>query len=319
MQTIPEVGLGTWKIAKDKCADAVYTAIKEVGMRHIDCACDYGNEVEVGQGIARAISEGVVKREELWITSKLWNTFHSPEHVEMACKKSLTDLGLDFVDLYLIHFPISMKFVPIETRYPPEWIHDPNAANPRIEQVKQSKQETWRAMEELVGKGLTRFIGVCNYNVQLLTDLIDYAKIAPFCLQVELHPYLPQQALVDVCAANNIRVVAFSPFGGMSYVELGVDRKVGGGLLEEEGVRAIAEKHAKTPAQVLLRWNLQRGVAVIPKSSQLVHLKENFAVSDFTIAPDDMSTISALGVRNARFNDPGVFCAFMGGAIPIYA
>lgn len=319
MEAIPNVGLGTWKIAKDKAADAVYTAIKEVGMRHIDCACDYGNEVEVGQGIARAISEGVVKREELWITSKLWNTFHAPEHVEMACRKSLTDLGLDYVDLYLIHFPISMKFVPIETRYPPEWIHDPSAASPRIERVKQSKQETWRAMEALVGKGLARFIGVCNYNVQLLTDLVDYAVVQPYCLQVELHPYLPQQALIDECVASGIKVVAFSPLGSPSYVELGMDQKLGGGLLEEASVKAIAAKHGKTPAQVILRWNLQRGVGVIPKSSQVAHLKENFAVSDFTIADDDMASLTSLGARNSRFNDPGVFCAFMGGAIPIYA
>lgn len=146
MQSIPSVGLGTWKIAKDKAADAVYSAIKDVGMRHIDAACDYGNEVEVGQGIARAISEGVVKREDLWITSKLWNTYHKPEHVEMACRKSLIDLGLDFIDLYLIHFPLSLAFVPIETRYPPEWIHDPSSPNPKIERVKQSKQETWRLL-----------------------------------------------------------------------------------------------------------------------------------------------------------------------------
>ena len=133
METIPPVGLGTWKIDKDKVEELVYTAIKDIGVRHIDCACDYGNELEVGRGIRRALSEGLVSRDELWITSKLWNTYHQPEHVEAACKRSLDDLQLDSFDLYLIHFPISMKFVPFDKRYPPEWIHDPDAPNPRIE------------------------------------------------------------------------------------------------------------------------------------------------------------------------------------------
>ena len=144
MQSIPQVGLGTWKISKEKAADAVYNSIKIVGMRHLDCACDYGNEVEVGQGIARAIDEGIVTREELWITSKLWNTYHSPEHVELACRRTLKDLNLTYLDLYLIHFPISLKFVPMETRYPPEWTYDPNCANPVVEQVKVPAEHTWK-------------------------------------------------------------------------------------------------------------------------------------------------------------------------------
>jgi D-xylose reductase len=146
MEEIPAFGLGTWKISKAEAADVVYNAIKTVGIRHIDCACDYGNEVEVGAGIRRAIDEGVVTREDLWITSKLWNTYHSPEHVELACRKTLQDLGLSHVDLYLIHFPISMKFVPFETRYPPEWIYDPTVSHPRIEQVSVPVHLTWAGM-----------------------------------------------------------------------------------------------------------------------------------------------------------------------------
>lgn len=144
MENIPDFGLGTWKIPKDKAADVVYSSIKDVGVRHIDCACDYGNEVEVGAGIKRAIDEGIVKRSDLWITSKLWNTFHRPEHVELACRKTLADLQLDHIDLYLIHFPISMKYVPIETRYPPEWIHDPSAASPCIVEDRVPKHLTWK-------------------------------------------------------------------------------------------------------------------------------------------------------------------------------
>jgi len=129
---MPSAGLGLWKMPKETCADAVYNAIK-AGYRLFDSACDYGNEEQTGQGLKRAIDEGIVKREDLFIVSKLWNTFHQPQHVKLAAQKSLADLGLDYLDLYLIHFPIPLQFVPIETRYPPEWIHDPSAPSPRLE------------------------------------------------------------------------------------------------------------------------------------------------------------------------------------------
>lgn len=130
---MPCVGYGCWKVPKDVLPECAYQAIK-AGYRLFDEACDYGNEKECGQGIKRAIDEGLVKREDLWITSKLWNTYHRKEHVKAACKKSLEDLGLEYLDLYLIHFPIPLKFVPFETRYPPEWSHDPNGENPKMEE-----------------------------------------------------------------------------------------------------------------------------------------------------------------------------------------
>ena len=129
---IPQVGLGLWKIDQAVCADTVYNAI-EGGYRMLDSACDYGNEEQTGAGIKKAIDAGLVKREELFVVSKLWNTFHRPENVKVAIKKTLADLGLEYLDLYLIHFPIALKFVPIEARYPPEWIHDPSSKAPRME------------------------------------------------------------------------------------------------------------------------------------------------------------------------------------------
>jgi D-xylose reductase len=163
---IPPLGLGTWKISKSVVADVVYSAIKDLGIRHIDAACDYGNEIETGNGIKRAIDEGIVTREDLWITSKLWNTYHKPEHVEMACRKSLADLQLSYLDLYLIHFPIAQKYVPIETRYPPEWVFDPAAQNPKIElELRAPMHLTWAAMEGLMASSLVRRIGVCNFQV----------------------------------------------------------------------------------------------------------------------------------------------------------
>lgn len=286
---IPTIGLGTWKISKEEVATIVYEAIKNAGVRHIDCACDYGNEKEVGDGIRRAIEEKVVTREELWITSKLWNTYHRAEHVEPACRKSLDDMQIDYFDLYLIHFPIALKYVPIEERYPPEWIYDLKADPPTIvEEANAPMHLTWKAMESLVDKALCRNIGVCNFNVQLLSDMLSYAVIPPYLNQIELHPYLTQQVLLDWCEAHSVRVTAFSPLGSPSYVSLGMDKGLGGGVLEDPVVCEIAAAHGKTSAQVVLRWNIQRGVSVVPKSSKPHRLLENMGALDFALTPEEV-------------------------------
>lgn len=316
IQDRAKVGLGLWKLAKDECADVVYEAIK-CGYRHFDSASDYGNEVEVGQGIARAISDGLCVREDLWITSKLWNTFHRKEHVLPALNKTLTDLGLDYIDSYLIHFPISQPFVPFETRYPPEWIFDPEAAEPRMEIDPVPLSETWAAMESLVAMGLAKTIGVCNYNTGLLHDLMAYAHIKPAELQVESHPYLTQERLIRVAQGYGMQVTAFSPLGAASYLELDMAEPVESVISLPE-IQAIATKHGKSPAQVVLRWNLQRGCNVVTKSSRPERLKENIAVEDFQLSEQEMATISGLN-RNRRFNDPGHFCeAAFNTFYPIY-
>ncbi|MGA1081138.1 MAG: aldo/keto reductase, partial [Steroidobacteraceae bacterium] len=189
---MPAIGLGLWKIARDVTAETVVKAIS-TGYRHLDCAADYGNEPEVGLGIRQAIAQGLVRREELWVTSKLWNTFHRKEHVRAACERSLNDLGLDYLDLYLVHFPIALKYVDFATRYPPEWIHDPTAKHPRMEPDAVPLHETWAAMEDLVTAGLVREIGVCNYNTGLVHDLMATARIRPAMLQIEAHPFLTQE------------------------------------------------------------------------------------------------------------------------------
>ena len=303
-----------WKIPKERTADLVFEAIK-IGIRAFDCACDYGNEVQVGQGLARAIAEGLVTRQELFITSKLWNTYHAQEHVELAARKSLSDLGLEYFDLYLIHFPIAQKFVPIATRYPPEWVHDPHGPNPRIEFSRVSYRETWTAMEELKTKGLAKQIGVANLNVQGLTEVFSYCRHRPDNLQIELHPYLVQEQLVAFALREGLSVTAFSPLGASSYIELGMASDVG--ALEEPTVKSIAAKYGKTPAQVVLRWHLHRGVSVIPKSSKIERIRENNDIHDFALTSDEVKELSALD-RKKRFNDPGVFAVGMGGAIPIF-
>ncbi|WP_426370378.1 aldo/keto reductase [Pseudocolwellia sp. HL-MZ7] len=313
---IYKVGLGLWKLPESECADIVYNAIK-IGYRHLDSACDYGNEVEIGKGIARAIEDGICTRADLKITSKLWNTYHAKEHVELAFQKSLSDLGLTYLDTYLIHFPIAQPFVPFDTRYPPEWIMDPESETPEMVIAPVPLQETWQAMEALSEKGLVKEIGICNYTSGLLNDLMAYAKIKPAQLQIESHPYLTQERLIRLAKSYNISVTAFSPLGALSYLELDM-AKQSESVLEQSVVVKAAERLNKTPAQIVLRWGVQRGCSIIPKSSNLNRLKENISIFDFCLSDDEMMAISALNI-NKRFNDPGDFCeAAFNKFYPIY-
>lgn len=314
--SIPSVGLGLWKIDNDSAADMVYAAI-QAGYRHLDAACDYGNEKQAGEGIARAIQDGLCQREDLWITSKLWNTYHAAEHVQPAIEKSLADLGLDYLDLYLVHFPISLKYVPIEARYPPGWFFDPAAAEPKMETTSVPISQTWSAMEELQRSGLAKHIGVSNFGCSLLRDLLAHATIRPSVLQVESHPYLVQEKLLRYCQQEKIAYTAFSPLGSPSYVSSGraAERD---SLFEKEAIKAIADNHKKTPAQVVLRWGVQRGTAVIPKTSNPKRLAENLNLFDFELSEAEMATIASHDIHR-RFNDPGEFCeAAFGCFYPIY-
>jgi D-xylose reductase len=316
MKTIPRIGFGLWKIAREDTAGTVVEAVR-AGYRHFDSAADYGNEAETGEGLAQAMAEGLVRREELWITSKLWNTHHAPHHVEEACRKTLADLRLDYLDLYLVHFPIALRHVPIAERYPPEWIADPDAPEPRMERARVPLHETWAAMEALVDAGLVKRIGVCNYNCALIHDLMSYARIAPAMLQIEAHPYLTQERLIRLAGDYGVDVTAFSPLGAQSYFELGMADS-GESLLGAAPVMVAAQAHGKTPAQVLLRWGVQRGTAVIPKTSKPDRMRENLAIEDFELSAVEMAAISALN-QNRRFNDPGTFTeAAFGTFHPIY-
>ena len=313
---MPAIGLGLWKISKEDTAEMVCSAIAE-GYRHLDSAADYGNEAEVGEGLQAALSQSLVSRDKLWVTSKLWNTYHRPEHVRAACERTLKDLRLSELDMYLIHFPIALQYVDFDTRYPPEWIADPAAANPVMVSDPVPLFETWGAMEELVRAGLVKEIGVCNYNTGLLHDLMAYSQIKPAMLQIESHPYLTQERLLRTAAQYALAVTAFSPLGALSYLELDM-ADAGESVLEQAAVREAAARVGRTPAQVVLRWGIQRGTAVIPKTSRVERLRENQQLFDFELNESEMAAISALN-RNRRFNDPGHFCeeAF-GTFFPIY-
>lgn len=302
---IPGTGFGLWKIARADCEQIVYDAIA-AGYRHFDSACDYGNEKEVGMGLNRAMSDGLCKREDLWITSKLWNTYHHPNHVPLALERTLSDLGLDYLDLYLIHFPIALEFVPFEERYPPEWVLDPQAKEPIMYPAKVPLSDTWKAMETEKASGKTRHIGVCNYSTSLLHDLMRYASEPPEMLQIEAHPFLSQEKLIKLAKSFDMEVTAFSPLGALSYVELDMAES-NDTVLDQPTIKAVSERTGKTPAQVVLKWGIQRGTNVIVKTSRKSRMIENLALEDFTLTDEEMSAISALNI-NRRFNDPGEFC-----------
>lgn len=296
---MPLVGFGLWKVNNDTCADQVYNAIK-TGYRLFDGACDYGNEKECGEGVARAIKEGIVKREELFIVSKLWNSFHDGDRVEPICRKQLADWGLEYFDLFLIHFPIALKYVDPKVRYPPGWTSEDD----KLEFSNASIQETWTAMESLVDQKLTRSIGISNFSAQLIMDLLRYARIRPATLQIEHHPYLTQPYLVDYAQKEGIAVTAYSSFGPSSFLELNMKQASDTPLLlDHNTIKTIAEKHGKTPAQVLLRWASQRNVAVIPKSNNPTRLAQNLDVTGWDLEESEIQAISALD-KGLRFNNP---------------
>ncbi|KAJ3725587.1 NADP-dependent oxidoreductase domain-containing protein [Lentinula guzmanii] len=297
-QKMPVVGFGLWKVTKSSCADTVYAAIKS-GYRLFDGAGDYGNEKEAGEGVRRALSEGIVKREELFITSKLWNTFHAKEHVNKIAKKQLDLWGLDHFDLFLIHFPIALQYVDPSHRYPPEWWGDDGKT---VTLANVPMQETWTCMEELVDQGVAKNIGISNCSGSIICDIFRYARIEPQVLQVEIHPYLTQEPLLKFAKTLGIAVTAYSSFGPQSYLELGMDKGVTA-LFEHDAITSAASKVGKTSAQVLLRWAIQRGMAVIPKSNSPDRLVQNLQSEDFELSEDDMKAISALNI-NLRLNDP---------------
>ncbi|OXV11247.1 hypothetical protein Egran_00991 [Elaphomyces granulatus] len=296
---MPLVGFGLWKVNKDTCANQVYEAIK-AGYRCFDGACDYGNEVEAGQGVARAIKEGIVKREDLFLVSKLWNTFHDGDRVEPICRKQLADWGTDYFDLYLIHFPVALKYVDPSTVYPPGW----NAGSPEPEFSNATIRETWNAMESLVDKSLARSIGISNFSIQLIMDLLRYARITPATLQIEHHPYLTQHTLIKYVQKQGIIVTAYSSFGPLTYLELNhKSAKETPLLFDNPTIKSISERASKTPAQVLLRWATQRGIAVIPKSNNPGRMAQNLDVTGWDLHDSEIEAISSLD-SNLRFNDP---------------
>ncbi len=284
--TMPALGLGTWQAPRGEVGQAVREAIR-IGYRHIDCAAIYGNEKEIGEALQAAFKAGEVQREELWITSKLWNTRHGHANVRPALEKTLSDLQLDYLDLYLIHWPVAMKHVV------------PHVPNQFIPLKEQPIADTWLGMEAVLDAGLTRHIGVSNFSVKKLKKLLETARHRPEMNQVELHPLLAQNDLVNFCASENIHVTGYTPLGRPGAPELPDGAP---SLLDNPAVATIAEQKNCTPAQVVLAWALERGTSAIPKSTNPKRLAENFGANNVALTEADMASLNALD-RHYRYVD----------------
>ncbi|MGV3466777.1 MAG: aldo/keto reductase [Heyndrickxia sp.] len=257
---MPQLGFGVWQVRDDEATEAVAKAL-EVGYRSIDTAMIYQNE----KGVGEALKQSSVPREELFITTKVWNSDQGYENTLKAFDASLERLGLDYVDLYLIHWP-----------------------TPEFDQY----VDTYKALEKLYKDGRVKAIGVCNFNIEHLERILSECEVKPVLNQVECHPFLSQTELKDFCAKHDIFVEAWSPL------------QQGGEVLKDETIQKIAQAHSKSPAQVVLRWHLQNNSIVIPKSVTPSRIEENFNVFDFELTAEEMAEINKLNRNERKGADP---------------
>lgn len=284
------IGLGTWKSDLSTMVKVVDSAISS-GYRHIDCAAVYGNECQVGQALQHSLSHSAVERQDLWITSKLWNDNQKAEHVRPACLSTLADLQLDYLDLYVIHWPIAFR----------HGVRSPASREDFVPRNELALKETWLAMEALQKEGLVKNIGVSNFNISHLKEIMSVASVVPSVNQVESHPYLQQRELLGFCQQQGIHMTAYSPLGssGRSAELRSADERM---ILEDATIQRIAARRGASSAQVLLAWQIQRGVSVIPKSSSPTRLAENLAAALLELTEQDNSEIAAINIVQRYFS-----------------
>jgi len=292
---MPGLGLGTWKSQPGEVGAAVRSAI-ELGYRHIDCAAIYANEAEVGEAIAAAIADGLVTRDELWITSKLWNNAHAPADVEPALRKTLADLRVEHLDLYLIHWPVALRAE----------VTLPASPTDLISLDELPLADTWTALEDCAAAGLARHIGVSNFSLTKVRALMTAARRAPELNQIELHPYLQQRELVEACRDLGVQVTAYSPLGSRDRPDSlrQADEPI---LLDDPTLAKIAARLECSVAQVLLAWALSRETSVLAKSVDRGRQAENLAAADIELDDEARAAIAELD-RERRYLDGEIWC-----------
>ena len=286
--TMHAIGLGTWKATGGDVKQAVKDAL-HAGYRHIDTAAAYGNEDIIGEALAEVFAEGEIFREDVFITSKLWNDSHAEGQVIPALEESLKKLKLDYLDLYLIHWPVAFRNGVDSPKKPEDYLTPEEA--PFI--------ETWKQMEQAKNDGLARHIGVSNFSVKKLKDLVSKATIKPEMNQVELHPLLQQDALLEYCKSENIHLTAFSPLGSgdRSKAMKAEDEP---NMMDIDVLKEIARDRSAIVPQILVAWHNHRGCAAIPKSTTKDHIIANFKAADVSLTDSDMKKIAKLD-RHYRY------------------
>jgi diketogulonate reductase-like aldo/keto reductase len=260
--SIPRLGLGVYQLGRGRATENAVSWALEAGYRHVDTAAMYGNETEVGAALKRAFATGLVRREEVFVTTKLWNSDHGYDEALRAFDASHRRLGLDQIDLFLLHWPVPHR-----------------------------RLHSWRALERILAEGRCRAIGVSNFMVHHLEEILNHAPVPPAVNQIELHPWCQQRDVVAFCGTHNIAVVAYSPL--TKGVKLG-----------DSGLTGLAREVRRTPAQVLLRWSLQAGFVTIPKSAKKERIIENAAIFDFALSVDQMMRLDSFNTEHHVTWDP---------------
>ncbi|THD22614.1 Aldo-keto reductase [Fasciola hepatica] len=285
-QKMPVLGLGTWTSPSDKVKAAVLSAL-EAGYRHIDGAFVYGNEQAVGEALKDGMKRLNLRREDVFITSKVWCTYFRPELVRKCCETTLKDLQLSYVDLYLIHWPVALK--PGDINFPK------SGDGETLELDHPPLAETWKAMEKLVDDKLVRSIGISNFNKRQIDMILGMCRIKPVNLQVEIHANFPNTKLVEYAQSKGLTVTAYAPLGSPGASPGEVD------LLTAPWVCEIADRHQRTTSQILLRYLLQRNIVVIPKSVTPSRIVENSKIFDFKLSDEEMRLLNTRGVNKRQF------------------